>query len=177
MDIGCCIGTDLRFMIYDKFVDLEGGDYIVGVDVEPEFYRVGFEIFEDEDQFRDKFYPCDVLCESQVQGLKEARGPFNVVYCGSVFHLLQKEETETLARVAFELLEAGGVFFGRTGSQEAWGGFEVEAGDVEKYLHTMESFRALLEASGFEKITLELGQKNDLAKKRPMLAFTAYKPL
>jgi len=176
LDVGCCMGTDIRKMIFDKLINLERGDTVVGIDIAPEFFQIGFEIFEDEDQVRDKFFPCDLLDSDQMEQFRKARGPFNLIYCGSVFHLLEKEQTVNLAKAIFGLMSSGGIFFGRTGGSLTGKPEESEHKErkQKRYLHTEESLKELLESIGFVNVKIEKNDEPD--RENPnMLAFSAEK--
>jgi len=176
LDVGCCMGTDIRKMIFDKLINIESGDTVIGIDIAPEFFQIGFEIFEDEDQVRDKFFPCDLLDSAQYELFCKARGPFNLVYCGSVIHLLEKEQTVNLVKAIFGLMSSGGIFFGRTASSST--GQPVLSEHKERkqnrYLHTGDSLKELLENIGF--VSVKITKNDEPDRENPnMLAFSAEK--
>jgi len=159
-------------MIVDKFVSLENGDSIVGVDINTGYFQIGYKIFEDEEKIKDKFMSCDLLNSSSCQHLRDTRGPFNVVYCGSVFHLLDKEQTQTLAKSIFNLMESGGTLFGRTIGTFSQDPSEEDKGKF-KYLHSENSLKELFESVGFVSVKVIRGEYEPV---RIILSFSCIKP-
>jgi len=141
LDIGCCMGTDIRQLILDG----ASAQNVMGVELEEEFIRVGYQLFGDPKKMADRFIICDVLSldvENQnmalssflypransVQSLSRKNlnapgGPglgvdvatpqqLDAIYCGSVFHLLDKEQSYALARTAFRFLSTSAAYCG-----------------------------------------------------------------
>lgn len=52
LDIGCCMGTDVRMLLLDEFTTL---DNIIGVDVAGEFLELGFKLYGDGDKMKNVF--------------------------------------------------------------------------------------------------------------------------
>ena len=92
LDVGCCVGQALRQLAHDG-VDPHR---LYGVDVEPRFADLGYELFRDGHRFAATFVVGDLLkedCESgggrggAAQGLAALRGRMNIIYATSFFHL------------------------------------------------------------------------------------------
>jgi len=88
---------------------------------------------------------------------------FDIVYCGSVFHLLNEANCKKLARNCFSLLGTTDpstspsnykkVFFGRTMGTSKEEPFTIEsAGD--RFMHSKASLKALFEAAGFQDVNI-----------------------
>jgi hypothetical protein len=142
--MGCCMGTDLRRMICDG-VNVK---HAFGLDVNPGFFPLGHELFDDGNSpLKQQFFAIDVLrMESDsksgpsatsteakkaefLQRMERARlaaaldavHGVDVIYTGSVLHLLTCEQTERFAAAAFQWLKHGhtasepglGLFTGR----------------------------------------------------------------
>jgi len=89
-----------------------------------------------------------------------------VVYSGALYHLLPEEDTYKLTKRISSWLGTGGIFFGHSSgvttpdpihlpgiSQE--GVPEKKAGEqVMQYLHSANSFKAMLEKNGFININM-----------------------
>jgi len=166
LDIGCCLGTDLRYLI-EKGAKKEN---VLGVELERDFIDLGFEFFGDKEILGDNvFRQLNVLTGD----LGERR--FDRVNCGSVFHLLKKEDSVKLATTIFKALNSGGVLVGRTVGAKASGecfGFFCEVmvcvgefpkpGTDLRYLFCADDFKKMLEEVGFGKIEV-YSRENPLA--------------
>jgi len=182
LDIGCCMGTDVRQMLTDKIVDLSKGDTITGVDIASQYFTLGYDLFGgDKEKVEKHFVTCDILSDEGCKKLVKDHGPFNVVYCGSVYHLLLRDQTERLTAAAFQLTSNNSVYFGRTVGSNKEGGETVSrgvsrgGGDAERprYLHSQKGFQEMLEAAGFVDVQI-IEMEDD---QRQMLHFTAYKKI
>jgi len=149
LDIGCCMGTDIRQFL----IDGAQASNIVGIDISEEYINLGFELFEDKEKTKDCFQIVDILkekteAETETEKGKEderiitehtvkhgsyeeilARhgGTFDFVYAGSVLHLLLEDQViKLLERVKPLLKSESGIFFGQTvGSSTTAGLFRL----------------------------------------------------
>ena len=104
---------------------------------------------------------------------------YDMIYCGSVFHLLDEAKCKKLARNAAKLLatstegEQKKVFFGKTvGSKldsPLWKAEQL------RYLHTKETLRALLEEVGLHDVTITSMSHPEIPSDTTMLTFIGYK--
>ena len=122
LDIGCCMGTDVRRLLMDAAA--KGGEkfkpaeQVFGVDLEPGFLELGFEMFRDEARLKSNFFTADLLAnpkepETLVASLEPHRHAFDYVYAGSVLHLFDESDIILFCKRVRQLLKPGGVFFGR----------------------------------------------------------------
>ncbi|CAE8629396.1 unnamed protein product [Polarella glacialis] len=152
LDLGCCMGTDLRQMLLDGAQK----ELVHGVDFSPDFIRLGFELFGDEATMDGVFQRVDILdgwdsgselgASSATGWMSEHVSSFDVVHCGAVLHTLEsKEEVQEVLKRVFCLLAPGGVYFG--GNRPTW-------------VHDAKSFHEELESVGFEgvEVTVRSGQ-------------------
>lgn len=143
LDIGCCMGTDLRQLL----VDGARKELTSGIDYSSDFIRLGFELFGDRDTMQGVFHRVDLLenlTKDMLGGaeptgwLAEHAGAFDVAHCGAVLHTFEsKEEVREVLRRALLLLTPGGMLFGS--NRPVW-------------VHDAESLRAELESVGFERV-------------------------
>lgn len=175
LDVGACMGTDLRQM------KIDGAGEVIGLDIEPEFFPIGTKLFHGtqlpisacEAQLVASLHRCDMLDSAQVQSVIQTLFPagVDVIYSGSVFHLFTFEQGLQFAMNLFQIATARhaspssssgqGVLFGRTvGSTArpfeapARRGRDEAANDRRqrpqlRYLHSCESLKGLLESVGF----------------------------
>eukprot|EP01098_Paradermamoeba_levis_P005626 TRINITY_DN2367_c0_g1_i3.p1 TRINITY_DN2367_c0_g1~~TRINITY_DN2367_c0_g1_i3.p1 ORF type:complete len:323 (-),score=119.48 TRINITY_DN2367_c0_g1_i3:254-1126(-) len=129
LDIGCCLGTDLRR------VALDGAQMqnLIGVDLN-DFFTLGLSLFGDEEKVKEKilFVQTDALTEDFPSKLfhllQEKRNSssdqhFDVVSVGSVFHLLLEDQTKSLAVNVAKLLKPNGILIGQTVGKEKEGNY------------------------------------------------------
>ena len=102
MDLGCCVGQDIRKLIFDG----APVSRIYGAELLPEFVDVGFELFRDEHKFpRDHFLtPANLVEESPDDPLNKLDGKVTVVHISAVFHLFHRDKQEIVARRILRLL-------------------------------------------------------------------------
>ena len=153
LDIGSCMGSDLRQALLHRISPLN----ILGLELEQDFIDTGLDVlFQD----RALLPPTTFIAHNILQpnptshptlkAFLDAQ-PLDLIYCGSVYHLLQEADTHTLTRHVYSLLPPGGVFFGRTvGSSHAsepnaaaaWNG-------VGRFLHSKATFTKMAQDVGF----------------------------
>jgi len=150
------MGTDLRRLISEG----ANPDRLLGVDIQRDFFEIGYELFEDRDRVPDLFIYGDFFQSGEfVSNIKEAMlkrrdyndqfRKFDVVVLGSVIHLLDEEGIVMLLRMVLEeLLCPGGMVIGRTLGTDAPGVFEFGA-VASRYLHSNESLSELMGRIGY----------------------------
>ncbi|KAI0330294.1 hypothetical protein GY45DRAFT_1370866 [Cubamyces sp. BRFM 1775] len=129
LDLGCCMGTDVRKLVYDGYP----ASRVLGCDLRPEFIQLGYELFGDVDQCPIRFFTSDVfelptsdVAElpsadtarpdvASITGLSQLRGALTHIYTGALFHLFDEETQRGLALRLVTLLKRkpGAVVFGR----------------------------------------------------------------
>ncbi|EXJ87858.1 hypothetical protein A1O1_04785 [Capronia coronata CBS 617.96] len=107
LDLGCCLGQDLRKLIYD------GADIrrLYGADLTPAFVEIGYALFRDEDRFpRAQHFitPADVFDFSEDSELsRRCDGRVGILHCCAVFHLFGLELQKVVARRCLKLVDRG----------------------------------------------------------------------
>lgn len=175
LDVGACLGTDLRQMMVD------GVQNVQGLDIEPQFFPIGTKLWTGvenvtegpEKYLSDHLYPCDMLDSSLVQRVAQQRFPegVDVIYSGAVLHLFSMEECLRFALNLFQIASlrrsssvgasGSGVLFGRTiGSTGRPFSAPRAVGDSRrssqlKYLHGIESLKSLFESVGFTDVVVQ----------------------
>jgi len=144
LDIGCCFGIDMRQLLIDGV----NPQNICGVDIESNFIQSGFDLFEDKHILSDRFIIANFLEEKfYEQIIKKLGGPVDVIYAGSVIHLLEEKDIAKLVLTVFTLLKPGGVFLGQTAGSAHAGIQSLLMG--LKFLHSKDSLTSLLRETGF----------------------------
>ncbi|CAL1710844.1 unnamed protein product [Somion occarium] len=126
LDLGCCMGTDVRKLVYDGYP----ANRVIGCDLRQDFIDQGYHLFGDKDTSPIRFFTGDIfdvpvkLAEPsgivqvdtfKITGLEQLRGALTHFYAGALFHLFDEPTQYELAcRVATLVkLEPGTVVFGR----------------------------------------------------------------
>ncbi|KAI0360631.1 hypothetical protein OH77DRAFT_1418615 [Trametes cingulata] len=125
LDLGCCMGTDVRKLVYDGYP----ASQVLGCDLRPEYIQLGYELFGDADKCRIRFFTSDVFklpttaeptdstaaLPASVNDLAQLRGALTHIYTGALFHLFDKDTQYGLAVRLITLLkrQPGAIVFGR----------------------------------------------------------------
>jgi len=89
----------------------------------------------------------------------ELVGKFNVVYTGSVLHVLVEAEIEQFLKNIYDMLTSGGIYFGTCGVADSPGTTDEPAPGKEnlmRYIHSLESLKSLLEKTGFLDVDVQI---------------------
>ncbi|KAG6371201.1 hypothetical protein JVT61DRAFT_9825 [Boletus reticuloceps] len=161
LDIGCCMGTDLRHLVQSGYLATS----VIGCDVRRDFIDLGYELYSDRDRCQISFFVGDVFditllpfpqvaddahpSLKDVQSLNELRGHVNYVYAGSLFHLFDEGTQEAIARRLATLLDVSGgsgpaVLFGKHVAQAEEGVIDDAMGRT-RYAHSPASWKELWE--------------------------------
>ena len=145
LDLGCGFGQDIRRLMFEGVPSSR----LTGIDVTDAFIELGFQLFQDRVELRDRFLIADVTEELPA----ELSGKFHIIYCGMFFHLWGWEDQKIISKRVIKLLnlEKGSMIFGfQLGSVT---GHErrsqvVASGNI--YKHNPQSLNELWEEIGQE---------------------------
>ncbi|RVX72242.1 hypothetical protein B0A52_04446 [Exophiala mesophila] len=102
LDLGCCLGQDIRKLICD------GADAsrLRGADLRPEFIECGYDLFCDRDRFPISRFiaPADVFDLSPTAPLAQLDGKVGILHVCAVFHLFDLPGQKALAHRVLRLL-------------------------------------------------------------------------
>jgi len=182
IDIGCCFGSDIRRLLVDG-ADLNN---LTGLDQFQDYWNQGLELFDDLEHKTElskakTFISASILRDDFYDNLQAHLGydpkeSYDIVYMGSVLHLLQESEVHTAIRVASGLLRKGGVYFGGTvGSIPAGiarregelSPSEKEDQNVLRYLNSPETLTETMKSNGFQDITVQFTERMPVASSSP----------
>ncbi|KAK0724546.1 hypothetical protein B0H67DRAFT_550288 [Lasiosphaeris hirsuta] len=147
LDIGCCLGHDIRKLIFDG----APSENLVGVEISQGYTDLGFDLFRDKETTKTRFFQGDVL---ESAGLwPQLEGKFDVVNIGMFLHLFTWEENIKVFERALKSLKTGEL--GTTIIGNAVGnindGVMVHYNNEAIPTHNVESFQRLI--SQFEERT------------------------
>jgi SAM-dependent methyltransferase len=178
LDLGCGFGTDTRRLIVDGWKE----ENVVAVDVIPDFWKYGLELYADEEVLKTRVLFGNVITDQKFVKTLHPLGPFDHVWAGNVLHVLNQENVEAFVRVIFELLNSGGTFFGRCVGSERAQIFQPEiAGRDPVYLHSPQSLEEMLRTIGFVDVEVQTGpadvrRPEQLVYQKIILFFKGKKP-
>lgn len=138
LDIGCCLGQDVRKLIYDG----APSSSVVGAELNLAFIDLGYSLFGDRNK-KVSMLELNIL-ESPP---KHLQGTFTSVQLGMILHLFTWDEQVTAFRNTIQLLKAepGVRIFGQaTGNVDGTPTASVH-GKRATFKHNGESFRRLVE--------------------------------
>ncbi|KIK51444.1 hypothetical protein GYMLUDRAFT_50535 [Collybiopsis luxurians FD-317 M1] len=166
MDLGCCMGTDIRKLVQDGYPISTSKSNVYGCDLLPEFVEEGYTLYRDGPNsnsptpikfFADDIFQLSLRSETLEEkagssGLKGLRGKIDILYAGALFHLFDEEKQLDLARRLVALLNINDnsansetIIFGRhRGSPTASKGYQqMEFGKT--FCHSPASWKEMWE--------------------------------
>ena len=106
LDIGCCLGQDLRRLALDGAPT----EKMYASDIVPDFWEIGFDLFQDRASMKAQFVQADILDQGSTLGQLE--GKIDVIYLGSVLHLFGWEGQLQAAKQVARLAKVGTIVLG-----------------------------------------------------------------
>lgn len=146
LDLGTCLGQDLRKLIYDG-VD---PSQLYGSDIVSDYIDAGYELFKDETRIpRDHFIcPADVFDFSDANLLGPLYNGVDILHATAVFHLFSGDQQVDVARQCLRLLRKDPstrslVLGGQAGNIDAKE--SVRKDGTKMYRHNGDSWKELWE--------------------------------
>ncbi|KAF2643795.1 hypothetical protein P280DRAFT_420196 [Massarina eburnea CBS 473.64] len=141
LDIGCCVGQDIRKLVYDG----APSENTYGSDLEKGFLDMGYDLFLDRETLRTTFIAADVFdSESELSKLE---GKIHIIHAALFLHLFTEEQCFQAVKRMVKLFEdeKNVLFIGKQLGR-------VEAGPISehRYRHNDESFANLWKQIGDE---------------------------
>ncbi|KAI8584081.1 hypothetical protein K450DRAFT_296820 [Umbelopsis ramanniana AG] len=165
MDIGCCLGTDIRQLILDGYP----GTSIVGVDLYRHFIDIGYDLFKDKDTLDVKFISGNIFDDHflspsddiETAPLDQYKHQITYLNAGSVLHLFDGEQIRNFIRRAALLMKPGGWFVGaHVGGNRTAQYQRLLQGDI-KHFESADDLTTVLEDAGFTHIDMRATQRLD----------------
>lgn len=173
LDLGAAFSADFRALVAAGVPSTQ----LTALDVHGGFWKLGIELFRDEDTMKARFVVADMTDLASVP--EDMLGTFDMVWAGASFHLFGWDGQLQAGGVAARLLRdrrgsaVYGYQVGRTAGREvSSGGSEVVSGGM--YLHDSKTFERLWEEVGREagmrfevKTWMDDRGSDDLKKRDP----------
>ena len=117
LDLGTCLGQDLRKLLFDG-APLQS---LYGLDIFPDYERMGHELFRDADTFQNRFIAADILDEDVDSKLAKTNGTWDVISINMFLHIFDWDSQVRTCKRILKLLskKPGSMVIGiQTGSIE-----------------------------------------------------------
>lgn len=143
LDIGCCIGQDIRQLVADG----APSGHLYGAELEAPFIDLGYEFFRDRETLQTHFVQADILQLHEADSsLAPLLGTFEFIHLGMVLHIFDWEEQRKVLENCVRLLkpEAGVMILGRAvgdvkGTMRGVGNLRGK----QPFRHSVETFRKM----------------------------------
>ncbi|MCJ1378459.1 hypothetical protein MMC17_001558 [Xylographa soralifera] len=111
VDAGCCLGQDLRKLLFDG---APSSASMYGMDIEPAFFDLGYELFRDRENMQATFLATD-LTKASIPSIESLKKSIDIISAQSLFHLFTLDDQKTVAKHLVVLTKAnpGSVIAGR----------------------------------------------------------------
>ena len=149
LDLGTCLGQDLRKLIRDGVPS----EYLYGSDLFPGYEAVGHSLFRDSETFKNRFITADIFDESVSSPLTKTEGTWDVISVFMFLHAFDKNHQVLACRRILKLLkrEKGSTVIGaqsasvNAGEEHLKAPFLKEGVEKVVFRHSKETFRELWE--------------------------------
>ena len=147
LDVGCCLGQDLRKLVHDG----ASASHLAGAELNDGFIRLGYELFRDDERVgaeRIRVVAANILDSPEASPLSDCVGSMSVVQLGMILHLFTWEEQLVVFQNTVRLLRAdkGVLIIGQaSGSLNAGTSGRGHSPNRRTYRHNVESFERLVE--------------------------------
>lgn len=152
LDVGCCIGQELRQLIFDG----ASSENLYGTDLYGNFFDIGYDLFRDKTSIKTTFIIADIFLNQNLIP-ERINGTLDIVWTSNVLHLFSWDKQIAALTMMLKLLTESsdpliaGRFMGHAISGVHKFGFGGK--EESQYRHNGESFKKL-----FQTACDELGQ-------------------
>ncbi|KAF2120379.1 hypothetical protein BDV96DRAFT_683827 [Lophiotrema nucula] len=168
VDIGTCIGQDLRKLVYDGAIP----EQFVGIDIFADFAEVGYSFFKDKTLMGNCFETADIFETNEQDYLNRTLGSWDVVTSSLFLHAFDLANQFKAITKMFKLVKGrGSCILGLTGADLNGQDVPVlpplvpEGVKKSRYVHSTETltelFKAVSESLGLE-VSIETGYQEDV---------------
>lgn len=128
----------MRKLMYDG---APSSSALSGLDIEPTFFELGFELFGDRGKMRAQFTAAD-LTKKFVSSISPLKSNFDIISAQSLFHLFNLNDQKTIAEhlVSFAKPAPGSIILGRQAGDLDAGEKRGLTPDSLVFLHNLQTF-------------------------------------
>ncbi|XP_014562041.1 hypothetical protein COCVIDRAFT_11525 [Bipolaris victoriae FI3] len=148
LDIGCCLGQEIRRMVTDGMP----AENLYGCELKTELVNLGYELFLDKEYLASKFIVANIF--ETPSDLDQLDGKISIVHAQYFFHLFTWDEQLRLAHRLVRLSKPNCeflVFGGHMGTDQETEGYHADTGKF--FMHSHESWKRLWDQVGSETNT------------------------
>lgn len=147
LDLGCCLGQDLRKLAFDG-VPVQS---LYGSDIRPDYESIGHELFRDAGRFKDRFISTDFFAEDAENELVKTEGSWDAIGIMMFLHLYDRPTQIRACKRILKLLsrKPGSMVIGtqsastRPGEGTLKPPFVIEGEHKTAYQHNAETFEEM----------------------------------
>lgn len=139
LDIGAMLGVDIRKLTFDGVPS----ENIVALDIIPDFWDVGFELYRDKDTFKARFGQADLLSLSDNPEFTDLKGKLDVVSLSAVLHQFDWDIQATALKQVVAFSKVGMLLVGHQIGNRKSGTFKFSPTQTPIFKHNAESFKDL----------------------------------
>lgn len=138
LDAGCCLGQDIRKLLYDG---APSSAALYGLDLEAPFFDTGYRLFRDKESLLSKSIAVD-LTQLELPSIDIVKEGIDIISAQSLFHLFGLEQQELVAKhlVTCSRPKAGSVIIGRQAGDYKGVTSRGFTPDHKIFLHSIDSF-------------------------------------
>lgn len=172
LDVGCCMGQDIRKLVYDG----APSQNLYASDLKGQFWDIGFEMFLDKSSLNATFIEADIFDDKSA--LQQLVGKFDIVHAASFFHLFDWAGQVAAAKAIVALLnpESNSLIIGRQAGRVEAGDFTAQVEQTKsRYWHNLESWGKLWDQVGYEtgikwRVEAEFDESNNSSPRKSGMA-------
>ncbi|KAI0545618.1 hypothetical protein F4679DRAFT_560611 [Xylaria curta] len=142
LDVGCCLGQDIRKLIFDGVP----AENVAGAELRQGYIDLGYDLFRDRETLASEMHQANVLDDPTVAPWPQLLGRFDIVNFSFVLHCFSRDKQVVMFEQGIRVLKAGklgttimGMASGANESHMSmWHGEGV-------FIHNPETFRNLIQ--------------------------------
>ena len=146
LDIGCCLGQDLRLLAADGALTQN----MYASDINSQLWNLGFELFKDREKMLAKFIQADIFDANS--SLAQLDGRIDIIIANQFFHLFDWEGQVAAMKKVVGFSKPGSVLIGYQRAQTP--PREIETPWGRMYFHDDKTYRDL-----WRRVELETGNR------------------
>lgn len=146
LDIGTCFGQEIRQLAANGAPTLN----MYAVDLIPDFWELGYELFRDRERMHAHFFVADILDGKSSDSLRVLKGRVDIINSASLFHLFSWEkQVKAMIQMAQLTSGPGALIAGHNVGREPAGVTENKwYKNNPPFLHNEDSFHRIWDEVG-----------------------------
>lgn len=127
-----------------QIYDGADSENVIGTDLQPAFFDLGYELFNDRATIKTPFIATDML-DNKDSKLASLEGSISIIHASAVFHLFDWDKQVAFGVRCVELFQKrpGSMIFGRQAGSVVAGEQDHPRGDGKVFRHDQESWRRM----------------------------------